>query len=266
MERADFLNLPPRAGKPRDSGITHVIDSGLAVSEVAAALRSGAEFVDVWKLGWGIAYLDPGLEEKLALLTRHGVLACPGGTLLEIAWIQHRVREFLDWAAEAGFPCVEVSSGVAPMTRQDKDKLIAEAAERFIVLAEVGTKDSATREAPQQWEQAVTADLKAGATWVLTEGRASGDVGVYTASGAVRTEVVEAVLAAAGSDSVVFEAPRKEQQAWFIQRLGADVNLANIRPDEVLGLETLRRGLRADTMEVDPAAWPQPAGRIRNER
>src|SRR5699024_8987135 len=156
--------------------------------------------VDVWKLGWGTAYLDPELDAKLDLLAKHRVLSCPGGTLLEIAWAQGRAKEFLDWAAASGFPCVEVSSGAVAMTRDDKERLIAAAAERFIVLAEAGAKEPAARMAPDQWSRSVARDLAAGATWVLTEGRESGTVGTYTASGAVRSDVVDAVVGAAGTD------------------------------------------------------------------
>ena len=133
----------------------------------------------MWKFGWGIAYLDPQLAAKLDLLARHRVLASPGGTLLEIAWAQGRTSEFLDWAADAGFPCVEVSAGTVPMEDAAKRDLIAAAAERFIVLAEVGSKHAAVRLTPEQWAQAAAGDLEAGATWILAEGRASGTVGIY---------------------------------------------------------------------------------------
>src|SRR5829696_7709076 len=134
MQRPDFLALPGRADKPRRAGITHVLDSGLPVSQTAALLEAGGAFIDVWKFGWGVAYLDPGLAEKLELLAAHRVLACPGGTLLEIAWMQDRVAAALDWAAAAGFPCLEVSAGAVAMPPADKERLIARAAGRFIVL------------------------------------------------------------------------------------------------------------------------------------
>jgi len=258
MPRPDFLDLPARTTKPRRTGITHVLDAGLPVSEAAGLLESCGAYVDVWKLGWGVAYLDPNLEAKLELLAAHGVLASPGGTLLEIAWAQGRAAEFLGWARSVGFPCVEVSAGTVAMAAGEKAALIAEAAEHFIVLAEVGAKDPEVRMTPGEWAAAAARDLAAGATWILAEGRASGTVGIYSGSGAVREAVVAAMVDAAGADSVVFEAPQEGQQAWFVRRFGADVNLANIRPAGALGLETLRLSLRADTYRV-PSSIPAAA-------
>ena len=242
-----FLDLPVRVGKPRRTGITHVLDRGLPLAQATDLLEQSGDYVDVWKFGWGISYLDPQLAAKLDLLAGHRVLASPGGTLLEIAWAQGREREFLDWASDCGFACVEVSAGTVPMGDAAKQDLIAAAAERFIVLAEVGSKDAAIQLAPEQWAQAAARDLESGATWILAEGRASGTVGIYDRSGAVREAVVEALAAAVGPGCVVFEAPREDQQAWFVRRFGPDVNLANVPPDCALGLETFRLSLRADT-------------------
>jgi phosphosulfolactate synthase len=246
MTGPGFLDLPARSAKPRRTGITHVLDRGIPLGQAADQLDLVAPYVDVWKFGWGISYLDRHLAAKLELLARHQVLASPGGTLLEIAWAQGREAEFLDWAGDCGFPCVEVSAGTVRMTEAAKRDLICAAAERFIVLAEVGSKDDAARLLAEQCGQAVSADLAAGATWVLAEGRASGTVGIYEPSGAVREDVV-AALAAASPGCIVFEAPRESQQAWFVRKFGPDVNLANVHPADVLGLETFRLSLRADT-------------------
>src|SRR5215813_12502558 len=191
MPGPDFLTLPGRAAKPRATGITHVLDRGLPLAQSADLLAANGPYVDVWKLGWGISYLDPNLAAKLELLASHRVLASPGGTLLEIAWAQGRAAEFLDWAADCGFPCVEVSAGTVPMDDAAKQDLIAVAAERFIVLAEVGSKHAAVQLTPEQWALAAAGDHQAGATWILAEGRASGTVGIYEPSGAVRQDVVE---------------------------------------------------------------------------
>jgi len=247
MPGPDFLDLPARAAKPRGTGITHVLDRGIPLAQSADLLATNGPYVDVWKLGWGISYLDPNLAAKLELLASHRVLASPGGTLLEIAWAQGRAPEFLDWARSCGFPCVEVSAGTVPMDDAAKGDLIAEAARHFIVLAEVGPKDPGVHLTPGQWAQALSRDLEAGATWVLAEGRASGTVGIYDPSGAVREDVVAALVSVAGPDCLVFEAPREGQQAWFVRRFGPDVNLANVHPADALGLETLRLSLRADT-------------------
>jgi len=257
MRVPSFLDLPARTAKPRRTGITHVLDNGIPLREAAGLLDMCGAYVDVWKLGWGIAYLDPNLEAKLDLLAANQVLASPGGTLLEIAWAQGKSAEFLGWARACGFPCVEVSAGTVPIGPDDKARLIAEAAEHFVVLAEVGVKDSGVILPPGEWAAAVTHDLDAGATWVLAEGRASGTVGIYSGTGAVREDVIAAMTDVAGTDCLVFEAPREEQQAWFVSRFGPDVNLANVRPAGALSLETVRLSLRADTYgarEVRPVA------------
>jgi len=246
--RPTFLTVPERTGKPRRRGITHVLDKGLPVGEAEALLEVCGEYVDVWKLGWGTAYLDPGVPAKIALLARHGVLACTGGTLLEVAWQQGVADAFLDWAGTAGFPCVEVSCGAVGMTAADKRALVEAAAQRFVVLGEIGAKDPRVEVSATAWALAAAADLEAGASWVVTEGRESGTVGLYSPDGRVRSGVVDAVVTAVGVDAVVFEAPRKDQQAWLIRRFGADVNLGNVAPGEVLALEALRLGLRADTI------------------
>jgi phosphosulfolactate synthase len=256
MTDPGFLDLPARSAKPRRTGITHVLDRGIPLAQAADLLDLTGRYVDVWKLGWGISYLDRHLAAKLELLASHQVLASPGGTLLEIAWAQGRDGEFLDWASDCGFPCVEVSAGTVRMAEAAKRDLISAAAERFIVLAEVGSKDERAQLSAQQFAQAVSADLAAGATWVLAEGRASGTVGIYDRSGAVREELVTA-LAAASPGCVVFEAPREDQQAWFVRRFGPDVNLANVSPADALGLETLRLSLRADTFgALEPGMAP----------
>jgi phosphosulfolactate synthase len=252
-----FLALPDRSSKPRTVGLTHVLDKGLTVESVRSALAAAAPHVDVWKFGWGTAYLDVGLPEKLELLRAHGVRSCLGGTLLEIAWAQGRARECLEWAAEVGLDSVEVSRGVAPMTLEDKHDLLRLASQRFVVLSEVGSKDPKVVRSAEQWTTEVEGDLAAGARWVITEGRESGTVGIYREDGSVRADVVSAAVDGGGVDKILFEAPRKDQQAWLIRAFGADVNLANIPVEDLVALETLRLGLRADTCDLS-RQW-QPA-------
>jgi phosphosulfolactate synthase len=245
-----FLDLPARQGKPRTAGFTHVLDKGASSSGTAALLDSAAPYVDVWKFGWGTAYIDPALSDKLELLAGHDVRACLGGTLLEIAWSQGKAADCLAWASDVGFGSVEVSRGVAAMTISEKCELIRAAADAFVVFSEVGRKDPQEELSAQQWTNEVAADLDAGARWVIAEGRESGSVGLYRPDGSVRTDVVAAVVRGGAPDVVLFEAPRKDQQSWFIHEFGTDVNLANIAMADVLALETLRRGLRADTYEL----------------
>ena len=221
---------------------------------VADVLATCASYVDVWKFGWGTAYIDPHVEAKLDLLGQHGILGCVGGTLLEVAWAQGRVDEFHEWAGEAGFPCVEVSRGVAAMSPDEKYELIRRFSHDFTVLSEVGFKSRSHPLPCHEWAGEVAGDIQAGARWVVAEGRESGTVGIYNDQGAVREDVVACVVEAGGIERVVFEAPARDQQVWFIQRFGPDVNLGNIAITEVLGVETLRLGLRADTIGLSTPA------------
>jgi phosphosulfolactate synthase len=246
----DFLDLPDRPPKPRRSGLTHVIDPGAGLSATADLLDSAAAHVDIWKFGWGTAYVDAALAAKLALLRTHGVAACLGGTLLEIAWAQGRATECLAWARDAGFAQVEVSRGTVAMSQPEKRALIAQAAADFTVLAETGAKAPGEQLAARHWPAECRADLEAGAGLVVTEGRQSGTVGTFDAAGRVRPDVVEAVVTAVGVERVVFEAPQASQQAWFIRRFGPAVNLGNVALTDVMSLETLRLGLRSDTAAV----------------
>ena len=258
MARPDFLDLPMREPKPRRAGLTHVLDRGMPLAELSGVLGVCGEHVDVWKLGWGTAYLDPQVVDRVAILREHAVAACVGGTLLEVAWVQGAADRLLDWAADTGFPCVEVSNGTRRLPILEKRRLIERAAARFTVLAEVGAKEAGAPVHAYTWAEEAAGDLDAGATWVVAEGRESGTVGLYSADGSVRTELVDALLRAT-RHRVVFEAPRKDQQAWFIRRLGPEVSLGNIVPAEVLGLEALRLGLRADTIELSCGDGEIPA-------
>lgn len=253
-----FLELPWRTAKPRAYGLLHVLDDGMPVAGLRQCLAAAGPVIDIWKFGWGTAYLDQDLAEKLDLLAAHGVLACTGGTLLEISWRQGALGRFLDWAQAAGFPCIEVSCGTVEMTRQQKSELIAAGAKRFTVLAEVGDKEAGAPVVASQWAADALADLRAGADRVITEGRESGTVGLYDPDGSVRDDVAEAVVAAAGIERVLFEAPLRAQQGWLIRRYGANVNIGNVRPAAALAVEAQRLGLRSDTADAFFGGDPDP--------
>jgi phosphosulfolactate synthase len=257
--RPVFLDLPRRSTKPRATGRTHVIDMGYPAALVRGFLETAAASIDLWKFGFGTAYIDPAIAEKVALLARHDVTACIGGTLLEIAWLQDRVDACLEWAAGIGLGCVEVSNGVVSMPPEDKRRLIKRAAADFVVLSEVGSKDAGAPVDPSAWRDEMLGDLAAGASLALAEGRASGTVGLYRSDGSVRGELVDIVVSSVGSDHVIFEAPRTAQQVWFIRELGNEVSLGNVAPVDVIGLEALRLGLRADTLDTTAVA-PPPSG------
>lgn len=244
-----FLSLPARSAKPRSTGITHVLDKGYAVERVASTLRRYGDLADVWKLGWGTAYLEPALPEKLRLLRDHQVRSCVGGTLLEIARMQGRVREFFEFATWAGFECVEVSRGATSVSLEDKRELIERARSLgFVVFAEVGSKDPREEVSPDAWSDELAGDLAAGAGWLVAEGRESGTVGLYDAGGHIRRDLLDRLAAAPYADRIVYEAPQRAQQAHLIRRLGPEVSLGNVALEDLLGLETLRRGLRSDTL------------------
>ncbi|HEX3613180.1 MAG TPA: phosphosulfolactate synthase [Sporichthyaceae bacterium] len=252
-----FLDLPPRAAKPRASGLTHMLDKGLPEQMLASVLEIGGDYIDIVKLGWGTAYVTPQrvAAAKAARCRAAGVHISPGGTLFELAVSQDRTKEFATWCAQVGFDTIEISDGTVDLGAGRRRRLIRELAQDFRVLTEVGCKDSAVTAEPSGWVSEMLADLDAGASYVIAEGRESGTVGVYDSAGRPRKELIEAVLAGVPAGRIIFEAPTKAQQAWFVERLGAEANLGNVAPDDVIGVETLRRGLRADTVALALSTW-----------
>jgi phosphosulfolactate synthase len=242
-----FLNLPARSAKPRARGITHVLDSGLTPDATRAFLEQTGHLVDIVKVGWGIGYVDPALSIRVSTCQQYGCPVSLGGTLLEVAALQDRVGELRDWAGGIGITHMEVSNGLRAMPDSRKHELVAELAADFVVLAETGAKDGSYPPTPAEWAKEMRRDLDSGASWVIAEGRESGTVGLYRADHGVREDLVSAIVGVIPQDQVIFEAPVKSQQAWFIRQLGADANIGNVAPACVLPLETLRLGLRADT-------------------
>ncbi len=249
----DFLDLPPRDAKPRASGITHVVDRGLGVAELASALDNAAPHIDIVKFGWGTAYVSCSVAEKVEVCRAAGVLTCIGGTLLEIAGAQDRTAECVRWMTDLGMDCVEVSNGALDLSAADKQVLIRELKRDFVVLSEVGSKLPSPPVA-ESWSAEMLGDLEAGASWVVAEGRESGTVGLYDDRGSVRQELIDALLAEVPSERVIFEAPLKAQQSWLIEHVGPDVSLGNVALADVVPLETLRLGLRADTIGLSVSA------------
>ncbi len=239
-----------RSSKPRRLGLTHVIDTGVPIEHLRGQLDVIADYADVWKFGFGTSYLDPTAGKKVQVLGDAGVTACVGGTLLEAAWIESKQLDCLAWAKDLGFPSVEVSNGAARMSGAEKRRLIEIAAVDFVVMSEIGSKDPQDQVSGSAWAEEMVLDLDAGATWVVAEGRESGTVGLYQPDGVVKWDVVESIANAVGIEQVIFEAPRTSQQAALIRAYGPDVSLGNIAPNDVLGLEALRRGLRGDTLGI----------------
>jgi len=253
-----FLNVPTRSFKPRSRSITHVLDSGLTLEGTRAFLEQNSGLADIVKVGWGIGYVDPMLGRRVRLCAGYSCPVCLGGTLLEVAAMQDRVGELRDWALGLGITHVEVSNGLRALPDSRKHALVRELATDFVVLAETGAKEGGYPPTPAGWAEEMTRDLDAGASWVIAEGRESGTVGLYQPDHTVREDLVAGILDWIPPDRVIFEAPGKNQQAWFIRELGADANLGNIPPAAVLALETLRLGLRADTAQRTHMMTPLP--------
>jgi phosphosulfolactate synthase len=246
----DFLDLPERPPKPRQEGVTHVIDTGLSTFEAEGLMAMAAEYVDAVRLGWGSAYVTRDVRRKIDCYRSAGVPAMLGGTLTELAWLHGRLDELTAWLEDLGIEHVEVSSGTLEIPSEEKLGMIASLAERFTVFAEVGEKDPNALLAPYRWVQLIREALDAGAAKVVCEGRATGDAGMYRPNGEPREGLIDEVVHEVAPGQLIFEAPQKHQQVWFIQHFGPAVNLGNVLPADVISLETLRLGLRADTLKL----------------
>jgi phosphosulfolactate synthase len=229
--------------------LTHVLDRGLSVAEVDGLLEVAGGIVDIVKLGWGTALVSTNLKPKLERYDAHGVPVVLGGTLTELAIRQGRVDGLIAWLRELGLRHVEVSDGTITLDPAVKRELIERLAGEFTVLAEVGSKDADFIMAPYVWVEQIERDLQAGAWKVIAEARESGTAGIYRADGEVRTGLIDEIAHAVDPGRLIFEAPQSEQQVWLLQRFGTECNLGNIAADDVLSLETLRLGLRSDTVE-----------------
>jgi phosphosulfolactate synthase len=243
--------------EPRRAGLTHVLDKGLGPRAWEDVLETSGAYIDVVKLGWGTAYVTNGLRRKLDVLRGKPVVI--GGTFFEVVYVKGKLDEYRRWLSELGLTHVEISDGTVEIPRERKLELIAEFARDFTVLSEVGSKDSSVEPDADEWVSWMREELDAGAWKVITEAREGGTAGIFTSDGAMRTEVVSHVAEAVGLDELVFEAPTKAAQAWFVKQFGPTVNLGNIPPDEVIPLETLRLGLRGDTLKEVLLAERAPA-------
>ena len=242
-----FLGLPARPGKPRQSGLTHVLDKGLGPRGWEDVLEVAGDYIDIIKLGWGTAYVTKSLERKLEVLKEKPVVI--GGTFFEVVYVKDQLDSYKRWLQSLGLTHVEISDGTVEIPRERKLELIADFARDFTVLSEVGSKDSSVEYSADEWTEWLRDDLAAGAWKVITEAREGGTAGIFDSAGGVRTELIGEIGDAVGFENVVFEAPTKASQAWFIKRFGPSVNLGNISPEEVIALETLRLGLRGDTLK-----------------
>lgn len=254
----DLFKEPARAeNKPRNKGITHVMDKGMSVADLANMMEVGEDYVDIVKLGWCTSVLTQNLEKKLAFFKNRPVTVCCGGSLFELAIAHGRVRELVAFFRDQDFKMVEVSDGTVDYPRREKLKYIEMLARDFTVLSEVGQKDRRRTLRVSQWIEQMSQDLSAGAWKVIAEGRESGTIGLFNDDGSVQTALVEEIVDRIELDNLIFEAPQKDQQVWMVRHFGPNVNLGNIAPQDVISLETIRQKLRGDTMPQSVIARPQ---------
>ncbi|WP_461104633.1 phosphosulfolactate synthase [Spirosoma koreense] len=242
-----LTQIPERTAKPRQSGLTMVMDKGLSLREVEDFLSTSTQYADIIKLGWATSFVTPNLKEKLAIYRDAGVPVYFGGTLFEAFVVRDQFEDYRRLLDKYDLEYAEVSDGSIDMPQDVKCEYIRKLSSQVTVLSEVGSKDEAKIIPPYKWIQLMKAELQAGAWKVIGEAREGGTVGLFRSSGEVRQGLVEEILTQVPFESILWEAPQKEQQVWFVKLLGANVNLGNIAPHEVIPLETIRLGLRGDT-------------------
>ena len=243
----EISRLPERTVKPREAGITMAMDKGLSLREVEDFLSVCSEYVDVVKLGWATSFVTPKLKEKIELYHAAGIPVYLGGTLLEAFIIRNQFEDYLRVLEKFGLRYAEVSDGSIELPHDEKCEYINRLAKNVTVLSEVGSKDAEKIIPPYKWIQLMNKELEAGAWKVIGEAREGGNVGLFRSSGEVREGLVDEILTQIPFEKIIWEAPQKSQQVWFIKLLVTNVNLGNIAPNEVIPLETIRLGLRGDT-------------------
>jgi phosphosulfolactate synthase len=243
-------NIPERTQKPRQHGLTMVMDKGLGLDEVRNFLSVAAPYVDLVKLGFGTAFVTQNLREKIDIYRSHNVPVYFGGTLFEAFLIRNQFEDYVSVIRDYALEYVEVSDGSIEIPHAEKCGYIEQIARHTTVLSEVGSKDAAHIIPPYRWIELMKAELEAGSTYVIAEAREAGNVGIYRGSGEVREGLVQEILTQVPAEKIIWEAPQKAQQVYFLELLGANVNLGNLAPSEVIPLEAMRVGLRGDTFHL----------------
>jgi phosphosulfolactate synthase len=242
--------MPERNNKPRNHGITMVMDKGLSIEETKNFLSVAEPYVDVVKLGFGTSYVTPNLDKKLQVYRDAGIPIYFGGTLFEAFLIRGQLEDYIRICNDYGVGYMEVSDGSVNIDHKEKCKLIERLTQYGTVLSEVGSKDAAHIIPPYKWIELMQAELNAGARYVIAEAREAGNVGIYRGTGEVREGLVQEILTKIPSEKILWEAPQKSQQLYFIELIGSNVNLGNIAPNEMIALEAMRIGLRGDTFDL----------------
>lgn len=247
--------VPDRGTKPRNAGLTMVMDKGLSIRQAEDLIESSGHCIDFVKLGFGTSYVTNKLEEKIELYKSAGISPYLGGTFFEAFLVRDMFRDYIKLLKKLKLETAEISDGSIRLKPEEKLRLIKELSKEFKVFSEVGSKEAGIFIAPNRWKQMMETELEAGAWKVIAEARESGTVGIYRPGGKPHVALINKILNKIPKESILWEAPNKAQQAYFIKLLGYDVNLGNIAPDEVISLETLRLGMRGDTFfEHLPAA------------
>ncbi|RYE36079.1 MAG: phosphosulfolactate synthase [Sphingobacteriaceae bacterium] len=242
-------NIPERTQKPRSSGYTMVMDKGLSLRQVEDFLEVSGQHTDIVKLGWATSYVTPNLNDKLKLYRDAGIPVYFGGTLFEAFIVRGQFDDYRRVLDQYKMEYAEISDGSITIDHDEKCNYIKELSQQLTVISEVGSKDIEKIFAPYKWIKLMNAELEAGSWKVIAEARESGNVGIYRDSGEVRQGLVDEILTQIPEEKIIWEAPQKAQQVWFIKLIGANVNLGNIAPAEVIPLETIRLGLRSDTFD-----------------
>lgn len=247
MKNYFLKNVPERPTKPREYGLTMAMDKGLSSREVEDFLEVAGDYVDIVKLGWATSYVTPNITKKLDILKSAGIPAYLGGTLFEAFIVRGQFDDYLKLLDKLKLSHAEVSDGSIELNHDVKCEYIRKLAKHVTVLSEVGSKDDQKIIPPYKWIELMQKELDAGAWKVIGEAREGGNVGLFRSTGEVRSGLVEEILTKIPGDRIIWEAPQKSQQVWFIKLLGTNVNLGNIAPNEVIPVETIRLGLRGDT-------------------
>lgn len=246
----NLSQIPERTPQPRINGLTMVMDKGLSINEVHNFMGSTAPHTDIVKLGFGTSFVTPNLREKIEAYQTYNVPLYFGGTLFEAFLIRNQFEDFIAVCKDYGIKYVEVSDGSITIPHTEKCGYIEKLTKHFTVLSEVGSKDATHIMAPYKWIELMRAELEAGASYVIAEAREAGNVGIYRGSGEVREGLVQEILTQIPAEKIIWEAPQKAQQLYFLELIDQNVNLGNIAPNEVIPLEAMRIGLRGDTFDL----------------
>ncbi|MGH2642448.1 MAG: phosphosulfolactate synthase [Chitinophagaceae bacterium] len=246
----ELSQIPERTSQPRTYGLTMVMDKGLSIADTESFLSVASPYVDIVKLGFGTSFVTPHLREKIAIYKKYNIPLYFGGTLFEAFLIRNQFDNYIKTIKDFGIEYMEVSDGSVIIPHAEKCGYIEKLAKHGTVLSEVGSKDVTNIMPPYKWVELMRTELEAGSSYVIAEARESGTVGIYRESGEVRQGLVQEILTQIQAEKIIWEAPKKEQQFYFLQLVGCNVNLGNIAPAEVIPLEAMRVGLRSETFQL----------------